>query len=71
LLGTQTNAKTGTLPDTYPFYFHASNDAGVLSFPSTRSLSFAAIHEHLTAGEASDLYDAVQALRTSFGGGYV
>lgn len=71
LLGTQTNAQTGTLPATYSLYIHGSNEVGSLTFPCTRRLSFAAIHSSFSSTQSSDFFDAIQQLRTDFGGGFV
>jgi hypothetical protein len=37
----------------------------------SKTISFAAIHRGLTSSESQAFYNAIQALRTSFGGGYV
>lgn len=70
LLGSYTGVKVGSLPAVRSFYVHGSNNVGTLAFACTRRLSFAALHDGLTSGESSDLFDAVQQLRTDFGGGY-
>lgn len=44
---------------------------GTILSPTDRRVSFVAIHDGLTSTEGSALYNAVQALRTAFGGGYV
>lgn len=71
LLGNAVGAKVGSLPAVRSFYVHASNNVGLLAFPCTRRLSFAALHDGLSSAESSDLFDAIQQLRTDFGGGYV
>jgi hypothetical protein len=40
-------------------------------FVSARRMSFAAIHDGLTSGQAQSLYNAVQTLRQTLGGGFV
>ena len=70
LLGSYSGAKVGTLPAVRPFYVHGSNNVGTLAFPCSRRLSFMALHTHLTSGQSSDFFDAVQQLRTDLGGGY-
>jgi len=52
-------------------YFHANNGKGVAILFSSNRLSFGAIHDGLTQSESSAFYAAVQALRTTLGGGYV
>jgi len=51
-------------------YCMAVNLGGSPAQYVTNTCSFAAIHEGLTAGESSAFYNAVQAMRTGFGGGY-
>lgn len=47
------------------------SSAGTILSPTDRRVSFVAIHDGLTSAEGSALFDAVQALRVSFGGGSV
>lgn len=55
---------------TIDFNFWGGNIDGVSSNTSD-TISFIALHHGLTAAETQSLYNAVQALRTSFGGGFV
>lgn len=50
---------------------HGYNNNGVKTASSTKRISFLCIHDGFTSAEAEDLYDAVQALRTALGGGFV
>lgn len=54
----------------YVFAYYNGDTTGAYDF-STKRLSFAAIHNGLAASDAQTLYNAVQALRTALGGGYV
>ena len=47
------------------------SSAGVLTSNSDRRISFAAFHLGLTSAQTQALYNAVQALRVGFGGGFV
>lgn len=51
-------------------YYYGWNNGGTLVTNSLRH-SFFALHLGLTAAETQALYNAVQALRTAFGGGFV
>jgi hypothetical protein len=59
----------GTRPNAAPFAFALSGSGSPSSY-TTRRLSFIAVHLGLSAAEAEDFYDAVQALRVALGGGY-
>jgi hypothetical protein len=66
-----TNTNTSGAPGTVEIYcFARNNGAGGTSF-STKRLSFSAIHFGLTSQQSSDLYNAVQQLRTDLGGGNI
>jgi len=62
-------ATSGTRPNGNIFCFCL--DLGGASFFTTRRMSFAAIHHGLTSSEAQQFYNLIQALRVSFGGGFV
>lgn len=64
-------ANLGNRPNVGTMVAFGSNDNGTKTGYSAKRLSFLAIHDGLTSGEAQSLYNAVQALRTSLGGGYV
>lgn len=69
------NAHAGTTGGTRPniqIYAMGFNNGGVTSGTTTvRRYSFFAIHDGFTAAEAQALFNAVQALRVAFGGGFV
>lgn len=52
-------------------YNGSGSTYGTIFSYSSKRLSFAALHDGLTAAESLALYNAVQALRTALGGGYV
>lgn len=52
-------------------YFMARNQSGVTIQASTKTVSFAAVHLGFTSSEAQLLFNAVQNLRVSLGGGFV
>lgn len=54
-----------------PVFFMAINLDGVAVDFSYNRISFVAVHDGLTQAETQDLFNAVQTLRTSLGGGYV
>lgn len=65
------NATAGGTRPAIPLYCFARNDSGVANSFSPKRLSFAAIHQGLTAAECEDLFDLVQQLRVRLGGGFV
>jgi len=65
-----TTDQGGTLP-TVNLYGYAQNNAGSAIQFSTKRYSFFAIHQGLTTSDSANFYNAIQALRTSFGGGFV
>lgn len=71
-LGTNVNNTVGTNIsfELYCFAGNAFGSAGQIA-PATRRYSFAAATSPLTQTETNNLFSAVQALRTSFGGGYI
>jgi hypothetical protein len=56
---------------THIFVFANNNGGNVPLQISNRTVSFAAYHFGLNASDCQTLFNAVQALRTSFGGGFV
>lgn len=62
-----TNVNT---PPQVAFLFAGYNTNGAKNASGSR-YSFFAIHDALTSAQAQTLYNAVQAMRTSFGGGFV
>lgn len=61
----------GSRPSSEIFAFCIHLGGGTVSDITTRRLSFVAIHTGLTSGEAQSLYNAIQAMRTTLGGGYI
>lgn len=57
-------------PPNATIYGFATQANGSPGSYTTRRLSFLAVHMGLSAAEAEDLFDAVQALRVALGGGY-
>jgi hypothetical protein len=55
-----------------PLYFGAVADSlgGAIPYYSKNGLSFAAMHDSLTAAESQAFFNAINTLRTSYGGGY-
>lgn len=70
LIGQNLNDNSGETPPDASTFFMAQNGGGPIQY-STKRVSFMAIHEGLTQVEACALYDAVQRMRMSFGGGFV
>lgn len=69
-VSTNTVASTGTRPaDTKIFLFTLDNGGTPFAY-STNRISYVSFTTGLTASEAQAEYNAVQALRVSFGGGY-
>jgi len=70
-IGNNTNNQTLGL-SAAPIYFGAVRDSagGAIPYYSKNTLSFAAVHDGLTAAESLAFFNAVNALRTSFGGGW-
>ena len=66
-----TSTLVGAIKPTIQIYFMAGNRNSVLSAPSSKRHSFAAVHEGLTIGESSLFFDAVHQMRKEIGGGYV
>lgn len=64
-----TGAGSGTRPN-FDVWFGTWNNAGSPANGQHVTYSFAAFHQGLTSSEAHALYDAVQAMRVSFGGGF-
>lgn len=64
------NTSGGTRPSISVFAF-AYNTSGSPSGFVGRRKSLLAIHQGLTSGESASFYNAIQALRTALGGGYV
>jgi hypothetical protein len=62
-------APGATLPN-IEYYAFAQNNNGSPADSVSGSLSFIAIHHGLTSAQSQDFYNAVQAMRTSLGGGY-
>lgn len=56
-----------------PLFVLAANGPtlGTPNNPSSKRLSFAAIHQPLSLSDSASFYNAIQALRTAFGGGFV
>ena len=54
----------------YLFTTYVIDSDGTYGNTNSR-ISFAALHDGLTASESSALYNLVQTMRTSLGGGYV
>jgi hypothetical protein len=71
VLGTRNGLVSSKLANIYSIYIYASNESGSPTFSNNKRFSFAAVHDGLTTAQSSDLYDAVQAMRTALGGGYV
>jgi len=69
LVQTQVGMQQNNQPDT-PVMIFAVGDDGALSNASDVTISFAAIHQALTATESLAFYNAVQALRVALGGGF-
>jgi hypothetical protein len=70
-LMTSTTALVGATKPTIEVYVFAGNESGNTNAPSSKRLSFAAIHDGLTSTESSLLFDAVHLLRKELGGGWV
>jgi hypothetical protein len=51
--------------------FSTMTQSGVPLNPTTKRLSAIILHDGLTLSEWTDLYNAIQAARTKFGGGFV
>jgi len=71
VLGTRDALSTTFGSNTNTIYFFAAHDGSSPTFPCTKEFSFCAVHDGLTEAQSSDLYDAVQAMRTALGGGHV
>lgn len=56
-----------------PLFVLAANGPtlGTPNNPSSKRVSFAAIHQPLSLSDSASFYNAIQALRTAFGGGFV
>jgi len=65
-----TIAVTGLIP-TIPMFCFSISSNGSPNFGSGTRMSFASVHEGLTESESLYLYEAVQTMRQSFGGGYL
>lgn len=61
----------GANKSTFAIHALAVNNQGAAQYPSHKRLSFAAIHEGLPSPAAQALYNLVQTMRQSLGGGYV
>lgn len=61
---------SGTRP-AFSMFSHALNVGGSAANFDPYRLSFASIHLGLTLAQATDFFNAVQALRMGFGGGYI
>lgn len=61
----------GTVPTSAPVYVFAWNNNGTRQFYLSDRISFIAFSNGLSSTESLALYNAVQALRTALGGGYV
>jgi hypothetical protein len=61
----------GTLPSASIRCLATCNTGSIVSNWSTKRLSFAAVHLGLTSSESSAFFNAIQALRVAFGGGFV
>lgn len=73
-VGTANGGTNGTSIGTDAYIFagnYGTAASGTPSFYSTKRYSFAAMHDGLTSTEAQSLFNAVQALRVSLGGGSV
>lgn len=66
-----TAGMTAVVPVTYPLTIFARNAAGTIQTYSSKRLSFAAVHNGLSSAQCQALYNAVQALRIAFGGGWL
>lgn len=72
----QTGFSGTVIPDqraisTGNFFLYAYQNGGVAGGHSTRRMSFVAIHYGLSLAESNSFYNAIQALRTALGGGFV
>jgi len=65
------NTNQGTFVTPVIFVFANNNGANAPLQISSRRLSFAAHHLGLSSSEAQTFFNAIQALRTAFGGGFV
>lgn len=65
-----TGTNVTTPPQTQGMVFAGYNNNGVVT-ASQSTYSFFALHDALTSAQAQTLYNAVQALRTALGGGFV
>lgn len=63
-----TNSQPGT--NNVEAYMFTGNEGGPQPYYSGKTISFMALHQPLTSTESSNFYNAIQALRTSLGGGY-
>jgi hypothetical protein len=71
-LGSDINTQVGNAMPTQSFCVHGfKTTAAVRTANSDRTLSFAALHIGLSSAQAQSLFNAVQALRTALGGGFV
>jgi len=57
-------------PSTTAMYAWAFNNNGTPAYYSSKRLSFMAVHDGLSSTDSVNFYNAVQAMRTSLGGGY-
>ena len=71
VLGTRDALSTTFGTNNNEISFFGCWDGSGITFPSNKRFSFCAVHDGLTEAQSSDLYDAVQAMRTALGGGYL
>jgi len=74
LIGDKTTAGLTSTRTTSPLGLYSTFDVAggnIYSWYSSKRFSFMSIHDGLTSGESQTLYNLVQAMRTSLGGGFI
>jgi len=65
-----TSNVAGRTPGNFLNYVHASNEVGTASSLSKKRISYLSMGGALTSSQSLAYFNAIQALRTSYGGGY-